>query len=226
MPLTPGTSNAAKSSNIVEMMNAGRPQDQAVAAAMRMARDNRKRRAEGGPAKPIAAKATMHHSGPIMSSVNGRTDHLPMNVPDGAYVLPADIVSGLGEGNTMAGFKIAKNLPKLFAQTFYGKKKAGTGMPMGVGSTPYGSPKGAPYDQEAMPYDVPKPHADGGEAVGAARGVPIVAAGGEMVYSPEDVMMFGNGDLTTGHAVLDAWVPHFRAELVKTLRKLPPPKKD
>jgi len=85
------------------MMNAGRPQDQAVAAAMRMARDNRKRRAEGGPAKPIAAKATMHHSGPIMSSVNGRTDHLPMNVPDGAYVLPADIVSGLGEGNTMAG---------------------------------------------------------------------------------------------------------------------------
>lgn len=222
MPLTPGTSNATKSQNIVEMMNAGRPQDQAVAAAMRMARETRKRRAEGGIAKPTVEKPMLHHSGPIMSSVNGRTDHLPMNVPDGAYVLPADIVSGLGEGNTMAGFKIAKNLPKLFAQTFYGKKSAGAGMPMGVGATPYGSPKGAPYDQEVMPYDVPEPHADGGKA----RGVPIVAAGGEMVYSPEDVMMFGNGDLATGHAVLDAWVPHFRAELVKTLKKLPGPKKD
>lgn len=222
MPLTPGTSNATKSSNIVEMMNAGRPQDQAVAAAMRMARDNRKRRAEGGAAKPIAAKATMHHSGPIMSSVAGRTDHLPMHVPDGAYVLPADIVSGLGEGNTMAGFKIAKNLPKLFAQTFYGKKKAGAGMPMGVGSTPYGSPKGAPYDQEAMPYDVPEPHADGGKA----RGVPIVAAGGEFVYSPEEIMAFGNGDLSAGHKILDAWVTHYREHLIKTLRKLPGPRKD
>jgi len=43
--------------------------------------------------------------GPIHSDVAGRTDHLPINVPSGAYVIPADIVSALGEGNTMAGFK-------------------------------------------------------------------------------------------------------------------------
>lgn len=43
--------------------------------------------------------------GPIPSNVCGRTDHLPVNVPAGAYVLPADIVSGLGEGNTIAGFQ-------------------------------------------------------------------------------------------------------------------------
>lgn len=42
--------------------------------------------------------------GPIPSNVCGRTDHLPVNVPSGAYVLPADIVSALGEGNTIAGF--------------------------------------------------------------------------------------------------------------------------
>lgn len=46
------------------------------------------------------------HVGPIHSSVAGRTDHLPINVPSGAYVIPADIVSALGEGNTMAGFQI------------------------------------------------------------------------------------------------------------------------
>ena len=42
--------------------------------------------------------------GPIPSNVCGRTDHLPVNVPAGSYVIPADIVSALGEGNTIAGF--------------------------------------------------------------------------------------------------------------------------
>ena len=48
--------------------------------------------------------------GPIHSDVAGRTDHLPISVPSGAYVIPADIISGLGEGNSMAGFKIANRL--------------------------------------------------------------------------------------------------------------------
>lgn len=50
------------------------------------------------------------HVGPIHSAVAGRTDHLPMNVPSGAYVIPADIVSALGEGNTMAGFEILNDM--------------------------------------------------------------------------------------------------------------------
>lgn len=50
------------------------------------------------------------HVGPIHSPVAGRTDHLPMNVPSGAYVIPADIVSALGEGNTMAGFEILNDM--------------------------------------------------------------------------------------------------------------------
>lgn len=53
-----------------------------------------------GPTKPVTP-----HVGPIHSPVAGRTDHLPMHVPSGSYVIPADIVSALGEGNTMAGFK-------------------------------------------------------------------------------------------------------------------------
>jgi hypothetical protein len=43
--------------------------------------------------------------GPIPSDVCGRTDHLPVNVPAGAYVITADNVSASGEGNTIAGFK-------------------------------------------------------------------------------------------------------------------------
>ena len=95
MPLKKGKSQATISQNISEMVHAGHPQQQAIAAAMETARRSR---AEGGDA---SAKI---HVGPIHSNVAGRTDHLPINVPSGAYVIPADIVSALGEGNTMSGF--------------------------------------------------------------------------------------------------------------------------
>lgn len=65
-------------------------------------------RAAGGRApKP---KTPRPHVGPIHSPVAGRTDHLPMHVPSGSYVIPADIVSASGEGNTMAGFKIMNRI--------------------------------------------------------------------------------------------------------------------
>jgi hypothetical protein len=59
--------------------------------------------------------------GPIPSNVCGRTDHLPVNVPSGAYVLTADIVSGLGEGNTIAGFYALEG--------FFGKQRYQKGSP-------------------------------------------------------------------------------------------------
>lgn len=57
------------------------------------------------PATPIGG-ATKLHTGPIKAPVAGRTDHLPMHVPSGSYVVPADIVSAIGEGNTEHGFEI------------------------------------------------------------------------------------------------------------------------
>lgn len=52
--------------------------------------------------------------GLLKTGGHGRTDNLPINVPSGAYVLPADIVSGLGQGNTLAG---AKALDAIFHET-------------------------------------------------------------------------------------------------------------
>ena len=97
MPLLKGKSQETISSNIREMMHAGHPQQQAIAAALSQ---SRRARAEGGVSEKI-------HVGPIHSNVAGRTDHLPINVPSGSYVIPADIISAMGEGNTMAGFKYA-----------------------------------------------------------------------------------------------------------------------
>ena len=44
--------------------------------------------------------------GHLASPVAGRTDHLPISVPRGSYIIPADIVSSLGEGNTQAGARL------------------------------------------------------------------------------------------------------------------------
>jgi len=187
-------------------------------------------RAEGGHALlPKRVRGIRLHTGPIHSAVAGRTDHLPIHVPHGSYVLPADIVSGMGEGNTLAGFKIAAQLPKsMFA--IHNRTK---GTPYGEAGLPYRS-EGLPYTGgQDLPYGVPSPHRSGGQAdsnssdaSADSEGVPIVAAGGEHVYSPAEVKMIGNGDLDHGHRVLDAFVKNFREQLVNKLDNLPGPKRD
>jgi hypothetical protein len=122
MPLKKGSSQKTVSANISELVHSGRPQKQAIAIALNTARQSRAKRDFGGQtvttttetmgAKLRPPKSPKMHVGPIHSPVAGRTDHLPMTVPSGAYVIPADIVSALGEGNTMAGFKIIREMFK------------------------------------------------------------------------------------------------------------------
>jgi len=157
------------------------------------------------------------HSGPIHSGVAGRTDHLPMHVESGSYVIPADIISAMGEGNTIAGFKQMKRI-------FGGVPYSGAKTVYSQGMAPYGgSPKDKPYGNESGPYGAELP----GRAHGGRAGVvPIVAAGGEYVLTPKQVLAIGKGDLDLGHKVLDEFVKRYRAETIKTLRKLPGPAKD
>src|SRR5271170_8068816 len=51
-------------------------------------------------------------SGPIASIVAGRTDHVPMHVQSGAYVIPADIVSSIGQGNSLNGLAVLRGMFK------------------------------------------------------------------------------------------------------------------
>jgi hypothetical protein len=172
MPLKKGSSQETISQNISEMINAGHPRDQAIAAALNVARGVK--RAAGGSVGKI-------HIGPIYSHVAGRTDHLPMHVPSGAFVFPADVVSALGEHNTLNGFKIIDEMVHEYSDDSY---------------------------QSADPP------------------VPIVAAGGEYVIPPQTVYGIGNKDLKHGHEILDQIVLKIRANSIKTLKKLPKPKKD
>jgi hypothetical protein len=135
----------------------------------------------------IARNAKAGHTGPLVSAIGGRTDHIPLDVPAGAYVLPADHVSALGEGNTLNGLKV---LDHMFKTKTAGKAK------------PAGKPK----------------FANGGN-------VPIIAAGGEYVVSPEQVTQIGGGDMDHGHAILDNWVKKTRADHISTLKNLPGPER-
>lgn len=187
MPLTRGKSQKTISHNISEMIGSGHPRDQAIAAALNTARKTRPHKAFGGhtPAfmqKPTAG-AEVIHEGPIHSPVSGRTDHLPMHVASGSYVIPADIISAMGEGNTMSGFKQMN-------QILSGAKAT--------------------------------PKASGGPV----NAVPIVAAGGEYVVTPHEVMWAGNGDMDRGHEAFDGFVTGMRAKTIKTLKALPGPKKN
>lgn len=55
--------------------------------------------------------------GMLDSHIPGRTDKIPLKTRPGSYVLPADIPSALGEGNSQAGAEILK---KMFTHSAYG----------------------------------------------------------------------------------------------------------
>lgn len=51
----------------------------------------------------VVARARMVNGGAIRGNTAGRGDAHAVDVPEGSYVIPADVVAALGEGNTEAG---------------------------------------------------------------------------------------------------------------------------
>jgi hypothetical protein len=194
MPLKPGSSNAVIGHNIRELKRNGtrpRSRKQIVAIALDNARRNPKAHGGSLPMIPVDRPSPLPsvRSGFIHSDVPGRTDRLPMAVPAGAHVIPADTLSGLGEGNSLAGKSIMENL---LSMTKPNVPK--TGFAQG-GATPDGGAK------------------------------EIIAAGGEMIVSPEQVRALGQGDQKRGHDYLDKIILAVRRHTAKQLKSLPGPKK-
>lgn len=211
MPLKKSSSDDAFKANLKAEMAAGKPQKQALAIAYRVQRDaKRKKMAMGGrvgyaPGGGVSvARAAQRDMGRvpggiINSAVPGRSDRIPLSPKGRSYVIPADVVSSLGQGNTAAG---AKGLSKMF------------------GMGPYGMAAGkVPMPKTPMPR---KGFAEGG---GTEGNVDIMAAGGEFVVPPEKVAEVGGGDIDRGEKILDTMVTKQRKKTIKTLRKLPGPRK-
>ncbi len=129
MPLKSGKSPAVQSSNIKELRHAGYPEKQAIAISYSETKRHPKslpKRASGGS---IAlddgfADHSKHSSGFLNSSTAGRTDRLPVAVHNDSYVIPADVVSGLGQGNSLAGARI---LDEMLGQSPEPQKSTGKG---------------------------------------------------------------------------------------------------
>lgn len=142
------------------------------------------------------AKSPKVFHGPLKAAIPGRTDRLPIHVISGSYVLPADCVSTLGENNTEAGFEVVKKMIE--------EARSRGGRVGLIGK-----------------YGVMGPYHHKKQAL-----VPAIVAGGEYILTPEEVELFGDGDLDAGHRALDAFVKAQRKKHIKTLQKLPPPAKD
>jgi hypothetical protein len=160
---------------LIDRLAPGKPGMLAVPLAVPAglgALDDREEFANGGSVgEPVTV-------GPLHSRVPGRTDALAITVPEGAFVIPADVVAYLGEGNSTAGLDRVSDM--------------------------FPSPRAL--------------RANGGT-------VPIAAAGGEYVLSPETVMEIGGGDLKRGHNALDSWVVKTRRDHINHLKRLPRPEK-
>lgn len=165
-----------------------------------------------GPMQKAGDRQMM--KGPILSAISGRTDAHKGAVPSGSYVVPADIVSGRGQGNTIAGSNIMSRMFKM---------------------GPYGSGAGAIHTGHSMPKGMAAPKM---QQVMASRGgaqqkhhhigkpVPVNLAGGEFIVPPENLMATVHPNLDTAHRIMDKWVVNERKKLRKTLGKLPGPVKD
>lgn len=208
MPLIKSGSRAAVSQNISEMVHSGHPQNQAIAAALSNARKYGRAAGGGTPFGERMAARQIFHEGFLHSAVPGRTDKLPISVNGGAYVLPADHVAALGQGNSIAGADIVN---KIFRMGPYGTQLGG------LHAAKASAPK---LNLAAKPAKL----SAGGQGH-HGHPTPIIAAGGEIVIPPDRIIAHF-GSLKQGHKDLDDWVVETRKKHIKTLRGLKPPKKD
>jgi hypothetical protein len=162
----------------------------------------------------------------ISSGVPGRVDRIPMRARTGSYVLPADVVSGLGQGNTAAGAKM------------WGQAISHSIGPMGIKNAIRQRSLKAPSLRMPSPNVNPRDYGgvsagfagrgigsfdEGGSPAGDEEFTPIITAGGEIVVDPEIVCALGGGDLEEGKKMLGDSVTSVRKQTVQHLKQLPKP---
>ncbi len=84
-----------------------------------------------GPGSRGGVEVKFDTGGVVPGAAPGRADTVNATVPSGTYIIPADVVSGLGQGNTNAGVQalqaIFSKLPKSPAPTKDAKVRLSSG---------------------------------------------------------------------------------------------------
>lgn len=147
-------------------------------------------------------------NGFLRGLTSGRADAIKTTAPSGSYVLPADVVSGLGEGNSLAGARVISD--------------ALTSGPWGTGLPRIAHGSGVPRSTAPRP---PKAAKGGGVQKGASDGhpIPVMLSHGEYTISPEQVRAIGKGDQKAGWRILDEFVKEARRRTIAKMKSLPGP---
>lgn len=155
----------------------------------------------------------------------GRQDKNNVTLAPSSYVVPADVMAGLGEGNSLAGAKVW--------DTILNSMPWGIAKPQSAG---HRGPPSPPHDASLMQGITgaqQQPHLAAG---GEAEGVPIKSADGEYILDPEQVLRIGqfyspqrdidrypatHGKMMRrAHQVLDGFIKHARGSNIKHLKGL------
>ena len=138
----------------------------------------------------------------------GRADAIDTTAPAGSHVIPADVVAGLGEGNSLAG---AARMEQVI-------RTGPHGIPLPGGRHGSGPPRPPSPAREAKGGNIPEHAAE-------PENTPVKLSHGEYVVSSAAVNKWGKGDQKLGHNLWDAWIVAQRKKHIKTLKNLPGPVK-
>lgn len=148
-------------------------------------------------------------TGYLHGTTSGRADAILTTAPAGSYVIPADVVAGLGEGNSLAGARVMDQIIRTGPHGIPMQRNPGVshGPPRAPGA--FRESKGGPIGRNAARQEQ----------------TPVALSHGEFVVPMEHVMHWGGGDLTKGHKVFDEFVVRMRKHIIDQMKKLPGPVK-
>lgn len=169
------------------------------------------------------SEARQSDSGFLHGTTPGQADQIKTAAPGGSYVVPAEVVAGLGEGNSLAGARVMSAI--------LGSGPYGTQLPRG--SARSGLPRPPPPARNSegpelktggpVPIFAAKERKAGG--VTGPGHTPVDLSDGEYVIGPEDVARIGGGDPKAGIRILDKWVMQQHQRHVAKLKKYKGPVK-
>lgn len=139
----------------------------------------------------------------LHGSTPGRADMVHTIAPPGAHIIPADVISGMGQGNSLNG---ASQFEKMLKSGPYGTAPVPTGR-HGMG----------------MPRASAASHLARG---GAHRETPVALSDGEFMVFEHWVRHLGGGDPKKGKQLLNKMILDERKKHIKTLQRLPGPVKE
>lgn len=172
------------------------------------------------PGAALGAGGFLHGTTP------GRADKVQTSAPGGSYIVPADVIAGLGQGNSLAGARVM--------DAILGSGPHGISLPRGGGGR--GAPRPpAPVRAAANGGPIqlfPERRAAGG--VKGKQETPVLLSHGEYSIAPHHCERIGtlkgveeHPDVRRrrGHSLLDRWVVDQRKKQVREIKNLPPPVK-